>query len=180
MKFTILASLLCLLTLQGLARPAEDVAREPTPTSPPSPIETIIPNRSYVLKVDCISCPFLIRHFNRNEWEKDPRPNQLALALYIDGPNSHLYLQGETLNPFWYERRMPTFYGQPYPWAPPFTANQIGINSTLQQEENNKRDGVSVHEFELAYEFNLVTYAPKDRLREWEILIEFKITGLRH
>ena len=35
-------------------------------------------------------------------------------------------------------------------------------------------------QFELAYEFDMVTYAPKDRTREWEVLIQFEITGLRH
>lgn len=34
--------------------------------------------------------------------------------------------------------------------------------------------------FELAYEFDAVTFAPKDRIREWEVLIEFEIIGLRH
>ena len=35
-------------------------------------------------------------------------------------------------------------------------------------------------QFELAYEYDMVTYAPKDRTREWEVLIQFEITGLRH
>ncbi len=35
-------------------------------------------------------------------------------------------------------------------------------------------------EFELAYEYDMVTYAPKDKVREWEVLVEFEITGLRH
>lgn len=163
-----------------MARPAEDIAPGKASTLPPSPIETVIPNRSYVLKLDCISCPFLIRHSNRNEWEKEPRPNQLTLILYIDDPNPRIYLQGESLNPLWYERRAPSFYSLPYPFAPPFIANQIGINATLQQEENNSGHGVSVRQFELAYEFEVVTYAPKDRVQEWEVLIEFEITGLRH
>ena len=37
-----------------------------------------------------------------------------------------------------------------------------------------------MRQFELAYEYNMVTYAPKDRTREWEVLIQFEITGLRH
>ena len=37
-----------------------------------------------------------------------------------------------------------------------------------------------IRQFELAYEYNMVTYAPKDRAREWEVLIQFEITGLRH
>lgn len=71
-------------------------------------------------------------------------------------------------------------YSQPHPFAPPFTANQIGVNETLEQEENNNGWGIPVRQFELAYEFDVVTYAPKDKVREWEVLIEFQITGLRH
>ena len=37
-----------------------------------------------------------------------------------------------------------------------------------------------LRQFELAYEYDMVTYAPKDRAREWEVLIQFEITGLRH
>lgn len=75
---------------------------------------------------------------------------------------------------------MPQFYGQPYPWAPPFTANQVGANKTLQQQENQSRWGIPIRQFELAYEFDLVSYAPKDRPLEWEVFVEFEITGLRH
>lgn len=35
-------------------------------------------------------------------------------------------------------------------------------------------------QFEVAYEYDMVTYAPKDRPWEWEVLIELEITGLRH
>lgn len=180
MRFTIITSFLCLINLKVWAHPAEDAAPGTMPAEPPTPIETSIPNRSYLLKLDCISCPFLIRPSNRNQWEKDPRPSQLTLALYIDGPHPRLYLQGETLNPLYYERRAPSFYSQPHPFAPPFTANQIGVNETLEQEENKNGWGIPVRQFELAYEFDVVTYAPKDKVREWEVLIEFQITGLRH
>ena len=63
--------------------------------------------------------------------------------------------------------------------GPPFYANQIGTNETLQREENNVGYGMPVlWHFELAYEYDAVTYAPKDKVREWEILIQFEITGL--
>ena len=75
---------------------------------------------------------------------------------------------------------MPQFYGQPYPWAPPFAANQIGANATLQQEENQIRWGIPIRQFELAYEFTSVTHAPTEPVWEREVLIEFEITGLRH
>ena len=97
MRPTIIATIFCLANLKALARSAEDAGPELASTSSSSPIETAIPNRSYLLKVDCISCPYLIRHSNREEWEKDPRPNQLTLGLYIDGPLPRLYLQGEEL-----------------------------------------------------------------------------------
>ena len=74
---------------------------------------------------------------------------------------------------------MPQFYGQPYPWAPPFAANQIGANATMQQEENQGGWGIPVRQFELAYEFNSVAYAPTEPVWEREVLIEFEITGLR-
>ena len=150
------------------------------PVSSFSSIETVIPNRSYLLKIDCVSCPYLMRHSNRDEWESEPRPSQLTLGLYIDGPRPRLYLQGESLNLLWYERRAPTFYNLPYPFAPPFTANQIGTNETLQREEDNIGYGMPIRQFELAYEYDMVTYAPKDRARGWEVLIQFEITGLRH
>ena len=180
MRLTIITSILCLANLRASARSAEDASLESTSISSSSPIETVIPNRSYLLKLDCISCPYLIRHSNREEWEKDPRPNQLTLALYIDGPLQHLYLQGEELNPLWYERRAPTFYNLPHPFAPPFTTKEIGVNETLQREENNNGYGMPLRQFELAYEYDMVTYAPKDSVREWEVLIQFEITGLRH
>lgn len=179
MRLTFLTSFLFLFICRVWAHLTQDAAPE-TISATSSPIETVIPNRSYLLKLDCISCPYLIRRSNRNEWEKDPRPNQLTLALYIDGPSSDLYLQGEPLNPLWYERRMPQFYGQPYPWAPPFAANQIGANATLQQEENQIRWGIPIRQFELAYEFTSVTHAPTEPVWEREVLIEFEITGLRH
>ena len=37
-----------------------------------------------------------------------------------------------------------------------------------------------MREFELAYEFDSVTYAPGRKVWEWEVLIQFEITGLRH
>lgn len=37
-----------------------------------------------------------------------------------------------------------------------------------------------MRQFELAYEYDMVTYAPKDRVRDWEVLIQFEITGLSH
>ena len=37
-----------------------------------------------------------------------------------------------------------------------------------------------LREFELAYECDTVTYAPKDKMWEWEVLIQFEITGIRH
>lgn len=180
-KLITFTSLLCLV-YTVCANNVQDVATEATWERPPSTIETIIPNRSYLLKLDCSSCPYLIRRSNRNEWEDDPRPNQLNLALYIDGPYPLLYLQGETLNPLWYERRAPNFYfyGPSHGSVPPFTANQDGTNATLQQEENNNGWGMPTRQFELAYEFDMVTYAPKDRVWEWEVFIEFEITGLRH
>ena len=175
---SILTFIFYLVNSSVLASHAEAAAPGSSPGSSFSSIETVIPNRSYLLKLDCISCPYLIRHSNRDEWEQDPRPSQLTLALYIDGPR--LYLQGESLNPLWYERRAPTFYNLPYPFAPPFTANQIGKNESLQREENNVGYGMPIRQFELAYEYDMVTYAPKDRAREWEVLIQFEITGLRH
>ena len=177
---TIFASIFCLVNTKVLARHAEDAAPESAPRSSFSSIESIIPNRSYLLKLDCISCPYLIRHSNRDEWEQDPRPSQLTLPLYIDGLRPRLYLQDETLSPLWYKRRAPTFYNLPYPFAPPFTANQIGTNQTLQREEDVVGYGMPLRQFEVAYEYDMVTYAPKDRAREWEVLIQFKITGLRH
>ncbi len=180
MKVTALTSVFCLMGFRVWAHLREDAAPETIWATSSSPIDTILPTRSYLLKLDCISCPYLIRHSNRNEWETDPRPNQLTLHLYIDDPLPRLYLQGEHLNPLWYERRAPQFYGQPHPFAPPFTANQMGANETLQREENNSRWGIPIRQFELAYEYDAVTYAPKDRVREWKVLIEFEITGLRH
>lgn len=178
MKLFTFTSLLSLTFLVS-AFPAED---ETIWEKPHSPIETIIPNRSYLLKLDCISCPYLLRGSNHNQWEEDPRPNQLTLALYMDESYFRLYLQGESLNPLWYERRSPNFYfyGPSLPFAPPFTANQIGTNTTLEREENKNGWGVPLRQFELAYEFDAVSYAPKDRVWEWEVLIEFEITGLRH
>lgn len=180
MRLTSFASFLCLVNPKVWAHFAEDAAPEIDREQPTSPIETVIPNRSYVLKLDCISCPYLTRPSNRNEWEKDTRPNQLTLALYIEGPFPRLYLQGEKLNPLYYERRVPPFCSESHPFAPPFTANQIGVNTTLQQEEDNNGYGMPIRQFELAYEFDMVTYAPKDRVWEWEVLIQFDITGLRH
>lgn len=177
-RLTIFTSIFCLVSFKVLARHAEDSAPEAASQSSLSSIETVIPNRSYLLKLDCISCPYLIRHSNRDEWEQYARLSQLTLALYID--DTRLYLQGEHLNPLWYERRAPTFYNLPYPFAPPFTANQIGTNKTLQREENAVGYGMPLRQFELAYECDMVTYAPKDRVREWEVLIQFEITGLRH
>ena len=179
-RLTVFTSILCLVNSKVLARHVEDAAPEATSQSSFSSIETVIPNHSYVLKLDCISCPYLICHSNSDEWEQDPRSSQLTLALYVDGPRPRLYLQGETLNPLWYERRAPTFYNLPYPFAPPFTANQIGKNETLQREENDIGYGMPIRQFELAYEYDMVTYAPKDRAREWEVFIQFEITGLRH
>ena len=72
------------------------------------------------------------------------------------------------------------FYGSPDQSAPPFVANQIGANETLQQEENNNGYGMPLRQFELAYEFNAVTYAPGREVWKWEAFIEFEITGLRH
>ena len=176
---TCTTSLLCIINLV-LALSAEDSPSESIPpTSSPS-IETTLPNYSYLLKLDCISCPFLVRHSNRNEWEKEPRPNQLTLALSIEGAFSHLQLQGDTLYPLWYDRQAPVFYGSPDQSAPPFVANQIGVNETLQREENNNGYGMPVRQFELAYEFNAVTYAPGREVWKWEAFIEFEITGLRH
>ena len=40
--------------------------------------------------------------------------------------------------------------------------------------------GMPIRQFQLAYEYDMVTFAPKDRVREWEVLIQFEITGLRH
>ena len=74
---------------------------------------------------------------------------------------------------------MPPFYTQPS-FAPPFTANQIGANATLRREENQNRHGIPTRQFELAYAYDVVTYAPRDRVREWQAFIEFEITGLRH
>ena len=179
-RLTILISVFCLVNFKVLTRYAEDAAPESSPRSSFSSIETIIPNRNYLLKLDCISCPYVIRHSNRNEWEQEPRPSQLTLSLYIDGLRPRLYLQDETLNPLWYERRAPAFYNLPYPFAPPFFANQIGTNQTLQREENDFGYGMPIRQFDLAYEYDMVTYAPKDRAREWEVLIQFEITGLRH
>ena len=127
-----------------------------------------------------VNLKVLARRAEDDEWEQNPRPSQLTLGLYIDGPRLRLHLQGESLNPLWYERRAPTFYNLPYPFAPPFTANQIGINETLQREENNIGYGMPIRQFELAYEYDMVTYAPKDRAREWEDLLQFEITRLRH
>ena len=175
MKLASLTSFLWLINLTVRACSAEDAIPGVSSTIPPSAIDAIIPNRVYVLKIDCISCPFLTRHSNSNEWETDPRPNQLVLPLYIDNSPSRLYLGGKTLSPLWYERRAPSFYSLPHPFAPPFMADQIGTNKTSRQ-----RDWLFTQEFELAYEYDMVTYAPKDRVREWEVLIEFEITGLRH
>ena len=72
------------------------------------------------------------------------------------------------------------FYGSPDQSAPPFVANQIGVNETLQREENNNGYGMPVRQFELAYKFNAVTYAPGREVWKWEAFIEFEITGLRH
>ena len=183
MRLTICTTFLCLIHLKVLAYfadSAEDAPPEPTPATSSHPIETILPNYSYLLKLDCISCPFMIRQYNRNEWEKEPRPNQLTLALYIEGAFSRLHLQGDILYPLWYERQAPVFYGSPDQSAPPFVANQIGVNGTLQREENNNGYGMPVRQFELAYEFNAVTYAPGREVWKWEAFIEFEITGLRH
>ena len=72
------------------------------------------------------------------------------------------------------------FYGSPDEFAPPFVANQIGVNGTLKWEENNNGYGMPLRQFELAYEFNAVTYAPGREVWKWEAFIEFEITGLRH
>ena len=180
MRLTTCTTFLCLINIKVLAHSAENAPPKPTPATSSPPIETILPNYSYLLKLDCISCPFLIRHSNRNEWEKEPRPNQLTLALSIEGDVSRLQLQGDQLYPLWYGRQAPVFYGSPDQSAPPFVANQIGVNETLQQEENNNGYGMPLRQFELAYEFNEVAYAPGREVWKWEAFIEFEITGLRH
>ena len=164
-----------LVNLTVWVHSAADTAAEVSSTTHPSAIETIIPNRVYVLKIDCISCPFLTRHSNSKEWETNPRPNQLVLPLYIDSSPSRLYLGGKTLNPLWYERRAPSFYSLPHPFAPPFMADQIDTDKTSRQQ-----DRLVTRDFQLAYEYDMVTYAPKNRVQEWEVLIEFEITGLGH
>ena len=72
------------------------------------------------------------------------------------------------------------FYGSPDEFAPPFIANQVGVNGTLQREVNNNGYGLPLRQFELAYEYNAVTYAPGREVWKWEAFIEFEITGLRH
>ena len=54
------------------------------------------------------------------------------------------------------------------------------MNKALQREENDIGYGMPIRQFELAYEYDMVTYAPRDRAQEWEVLIQFEITGLRH
>lgn len=66
--------------------------------------------------------------------------------------------------------------------TPNFTANQTGTNETLQREENGIGYGMPIRQFELAYDCNVIRYTPGpyDRVPEWQVLIQFDITGLRH
>lgn len=64
--------------------------------------------------------------------------------------------------------------------APPFTANEVDVNKTLEKQEEKNGYGAPIRQFELASEFHTVTYAPKGKVWKQEVFIKFEITGLRH
>ena len=61
-------------------------------SEPVHPITTIVPGFSYIIKLDCIGCPFPSRNessIHQDEWEEDPRPSSLVgMPLNTSSQNS--------------------------------------------------------------------------------------------
>ncbi|KAF1941130.1 hypothetical protein EJ02DRAFT_423350 [Clathrospora elynae] len=129
-------------------------------------ITTVEANRSYVVKLECVGCPFaVIENELHMSWEQPPRDNSLFLKFDVDKSNSALLLNGHRILPL---DPMPLFVNA-LQWPTNVTKDTI-----IQLIKTDFKPTLPRHqEFPLQYEHTLLRTEEAGQL--W---FQFNVTGL--
>ncbi|KAL1591997.1 hypothetical protein SLS60_011589 [Paraconiothyrium brasiliense] len=134
-------------------------------------ITTIAANKSSVVKLECVGCPFRVRklHLEPEEWQEPPQDNSLLLNFTIDASSSRLLLNGRSIAPL----------------APmPFHINAFQVNANFSRDHMDKAVdyqlmddswnlGTKFGRFELQYEHTVV--GTREPGKFW---IQFDVTAI--
>ncbi|KAJ4299445.1 hypothetical protein N0V90_004690 [Kalmusia sp. IMI 367209] len=133
-------------------------------------ITTVVANKSSVVKLECVGCPFRVREESKPEsWQKPPQDNSMLLNFTIDSTSPALLLNGHPIAPL---APMPLF----------INAFQVNANlslfhvdkmTSLHMMDKSWDLGVKYGLFELQYEHSII--GMREPGKSW---IQFDITGI--
>ncbi|OAG11580.1 uncharacterized protein CC84DRAFT_1080633 [Paraphaeosphaeria sporulosa] len=132
---------------------------------------TVVANKSSIVKLECMGCPFRVRklHAEPEEWQEPPQDSSLLLNFTIDASTAALLLNGQ-----------PVAALAPMPLH--IHAFQVNANFTemhmrkaidLQMMDKSWNLGTKYGKFELQYEHTVV--ATREPGKSW---IQFDVTGI--
>ncbi|KAF2106823.1 hypothetical protein BDV96DRAFT_469196, partial [Lophiotrema nucula] len=127
-------------------------------------------NKSYVIKLECVGCPFRVREYGQiaEYWQEPPRDNSLLLNFTVNAADATLILNGRRIAPL----------------ATPAAITAYQVNANLSQRymdkmvEQHMLDeswvvGTRYGHFELQYEHTML--ATEQALGEW---LQFDVTAI--
>lgn len=128
----------------------------PDKTAAPE-VAVVESNRSYMVKLDCVACPFAVwDSASEVSWQTPPQDNALLLNFNIDTSGTALLLNGKRILPL-----------DPMPLI--VKAPQVAASQTL---DGSSIDEGSKHDFLLQYEHSLLR--DKEPGKFW---VQFDVTG---
>ncbi|KAF2732317.1 hypothetical protein EJ04DRAFT_470349 [Polyplosphaeria fusca] len=134
-----------------------------------SPITAVETNRSYVVKLDCVACPFRLRCQSVETWQEPPQDNSLLLNFTVDDTTSSLFLNGQRIAPI---APLPLSIVA-YQTNANLSANVMDNITSMHMIDESWRVGTKYGTFELQYEHTVL--ATKQPFEEW---LQFDIKAI--
>ncbi|KAF2704680.1 hypothetical protein K504DRAFT_484872 [Pleomassaria siparia CBS 279.74] len=132
-------------------------------------IMTIKQGQSYVVKLDCLGCPFRDQSLGAEVWQEPAQDNSLLLVFNIQGEN--LLLNGERIAPA-APLSLPLSI-LAFQTPANLTQNTLyGMPTALRTDSDRSQEREKYAKFELQYKHSLL--ATKDFNEQW---VQFDVTG---
>ncbi|KAJ4350358.1 uncharacterized protein N0V89_008979 [Didymosphaeria variabile] len=132
-------------------------------------ITTVVANKSSVVKLECVGCPFRVRelHPEPEEWQEPPQDNSLLLNFTIDA-SSGLLLNGRSVAPLALPLHIHAFQVPAN-----FSKDHMEKAVNLRLMDDSWNLGTKFGTFELQYEHTVV--GTREPGKSW---IQFDVTGI--
>ncbi|KAF2175117.1 hypothetical protein K469DRAFT_611775 [Zopfia rhizophila CBS 207.26] len=143
---------------------------KPLPELAPA-LTTVEQNKSYIVKLECVGCPFRVRREGElvETWQEPPQENSLLMNFTIDDSKANLLLNGDAIAPL---APMP-LHITTYQTPANLTGEIMGKIESMKMLDESWAVGTKYGLFELQYEHTqLATEVP---YQDW---VQFDITTI--